>query len=941
MDDDSMDDSRMNEENVKRRQEQLLTNQEVQNVKSVLLKIQQAHISNVDLDRFVQEGYHEAVFNDFVRLRGNSKACAPTEGADPDSFDEQLKKDMLRLGMHIHTVSACLSDELSLAELVDGLINKTIPHPVTGEQQAFNLIRAGSILAKHYAIVKRNDDMTIPGYLELGKQLGKELGLGIGFNPKTVTKLHDAGEIRNARGLEKVSRKLPIIYSMVGGSVKETARLGSKIRLKTVDQFLTYVADFPVDVPVDNFPEDGDWNHTLEEYYTGIMTLQVMRILESSGSIKKAEAALLTELEERSVQLLTEAAAAEAAAAAGAATEAVAAEAAAGTEAAAAVGGEEKEEEEEQPPRDPLEPRESAVRAAEALRQHQQQEEAQEAADAVEAAEAAEQQEAAEAAGLQDAMDESAADVPPPLVLSGNEFGEATKTVTATAADESPCVICTADLDGAVCQLHACKHRFHFQCISPWLIKSSRACPLCKTDAMEFDADAVEAEAQAEAQERQEREAQYLQWQQQQQQQQQQATAADQKEEQAQAQGQAGDEAPECDQVQVEVEAKEDGGMEGEKPPEELESQEVREQRRQSVWEPEWQTLEDAMDPAAFAAIMRNLRKAESAIAEAEDALDYDELALSQLLQVAEDAVKKAVEAIVQEVSALQAELNVTLVEYPSCTITSRRDNLVESLRLLEEKVTECIARQEEESEEEEEEEEEEEDEDGLLQQGLPVTHRPEIGTKRARDEQAVSEGEGKQEEEAADALTDVSTPISAETVAAQEEYEEAHNPLLNPFGDDSSEEEEEEQEEEGEAMDEGKQEEEGEAMGEGKQDKEGEAMDEGKQEEEEAMAVAGDAVVGVGSVVQIVGLQSRPELNNTTGRVLMLIESPVVGIGAQWRVELEDSWTAPRSMGGAGGYMWPSRRIQGGIIDINHANVRVSSEGNQEEEGGSEGLGE
>jgi hypothetical protein len=39
--------------------------------------------------------------------------------------------------------------------------------------------------------------------------------------------------------------------------------------------------------------------------------------------------------------------------------------------------------------------------------------------------------------------------------------------------------------------------------------------------------------------------------------------------------------------------------------------------------------------------------EAESAIAEAEDALDYDELALSQLLQVAKDAVKKAAEAIV------------------------------------------------------------------------------------------------------------------------------------------------------------------------------------------------------------------------------------------------------------------------------------------------------
>jgi hypothetical protein len=71
----------------------------------------------------------------------------------------------------------------------------------------------------------------------------------------------------------------------------------------------------------------------------------------------------------------------------------------------------------------------------------------------------------------------------------------------------------------------------------------------------------------------------------------------------------------------------------------------------------------------------------------------------------------------------------------------------------------------------------------------------------------------------------------------------------------------------------------------------------EGKQEEE-AMAVEGGAVVGVGSVVQVVGLQSRTELNNATGRVLML----VVATG-RWRVELDLS-----------PFLRPH---QGGFIDI------------------------
>jgi hypothetical protein len=661
----------------------------------------------------------------------------------------------------------------------------------------------------------------------------------------------------------------------------------------------------------------------------------------------------------------------------------------------------EEEQEEQQPPR---EPRVAAVRAEEARRQQEAQEAAQEAADAAEAAQLQEQQEAAEATQLQDAMDESAADVPPPPVLSGNEFGEATKTVTATAADESPCIICKEDLDGAVCQLHACKHRFHFQCISPWLIKSSRACPLCKTDAMEFDADAVEAEAkaggdssvgggeaeveklradlaeakrcneevtealakvqqeQAEAKVQQEQEqAQQAQTEAQAKVQQEQAEAqAKVQQEQAKAQQREGDEAPECDQVQVEVEAKEGGGggssagggegaggaMEVEEAQAQegggggsltdTDPQEIMKANRLQTFE--GFVADNGNDDDVIYQSMTKIRGLvcfdlhndstahlcqddiwrNYSIEELEHAIGEENWMMKYCFSTRDkDTGILPLNELTEHIAHMQERMksdpdwganepnyvihsNFILPEHSR--LLKAQQQLGDEMKARHTYLRACYQQRADEATAAA---------GGGDEEDLPVVNtaispraavspRPGSGTKRTRDEQAASVSEGEQEEEG-DAMDE----------GKQEE-------------------EDEEEEEEEEAMDEGKQEEEGEAMDEGKQEEEavvGEVMG----EEEEAMAVAGDAVVGVGSVVQIGGLQSRPELNNTTGRVTMLVEAT-----GSWRVKLDDSWTLLNgysvtnnewSMGGAAFTTWPPRRFQGPIIDIKHANVRVSPE--------------
>ena len=333
-------DDSMNEENVKHRQGLLKTVQEVEDAIFVLSQINQENISNAFIDKLYREGstflleeedsgFNDAWYTDIIKRWGNPKACAPTAGADPESYDEVLKEYMLRLCMSISTVTPCLSDEHSLPELVDGIKNCTIPHPVKSEQLAFNRIRAGNILIKHYASVKRNDVEANQKYLDIGKQLGMHGN----SDPHTVTAFHAAGEIPNSIGLAKVANVMPCIYGKVGGGIQETARLGTKNGLKKVDHFLKYVDDFPAD-------KEGGRYCSLKEYYTGEVELLDMRCLEDpydneEGSIAKAEAALLAELNERLAELKAEAAAAVAEAAAEAEAAAAAAAAAETEETAA------------------------------------------------------------------------------------------------------------------------------------------------------------------------------------------------------------------------------------------------------------------------------------------------------------------------------------------------------------------------------------------------------------------------------------------------------------------------------------------------------------------------------------------------------------------------------------------------------------------------------
>jgi hypothetical protein len=145
------------------------------------------------------------------------------------------------------------------------------------------------------------------------------------------------------------------------------------------------------------------------------------------------------------------------------------------------------------------------------------------------------------------------------------------------------------------------------------------------------------------------------------------------------------------------------------------------------------------------------------------------------LLHVARDAAKKVVEVIEQEVSALLTEFKVATVP-PSRLITSRCDKVVESLRALEEKVTNygMLNRNWEGGREDVEEDEEDDD---LSMQGLAVSPRLESGTKRAREEQAASESEGEQEEEG-EAMDEGKHDEEKEEVVGEGKQTDAH-PLV------------------------------------------------------------------------------------------------------------------------------------------------------------------
>ncbi|KAI1969618.1 hypothetical protein LOZ53_006796 [Ophidiomyces ophidiicola] len=61
--------------------------------------------------------------------------------------------------------------------------------------------------------------------------------------------------------------------------------------------------------------------------------------------------------------------------------------------------------------------------------------------------------------------------------------GAATATATATADAALGCPICTEDFEkGQDVRLLPCDHKFHPECIDPWLVNVSGTCPLCRID---------------------------------------------------------------------------------------------------------------------------------------------------------------------------------------------------------------------------------------------------------------------------------------------------------------------------------------------------------------------------------------------------------------------------------------------------------------------------
>ena len=321
------------------RQQRLKSVAKVKEVMEVLLLIRQRYIDNNYLVPFGEdlgpgegssdwdEGYPDPSYNEVIKLLGNRLACAPD--ANDSVADKRLKEAVLAYGMVVQQSFDRLSTEIPLAVLVGGVVSGAIPNPVKVEHHACNRINLGAVLTIHWAAVKDLDageekNQKKKEYLNFVKQLklhGKT-------NPDTVTKLHQKGEVRNALGLYRVFQKLPIIYSMVGGNMKRTARLSND----AVDAFLKYIADITI---AGSLLDYGPF--TLADYYTGNMPPRHMQYAEGGvfsdapgeNDIEDIENELFEELNERVVELEAEEAAAVAAAAEAAAAEVAASGAAA------------------------------------------------------------------------------------------------------------------------------------------------------------------------------------------------------------------------------------------------------------------------------------------------------------------------------------------------------------------------------------------------------------------------------------------------------------------------------------------------------------------------------------------------------------------------------------------------------------------------------------
>ena len=69
--------------------------------------------------------------------------------------------------------------------------------------------------------------------------------------------------------------------------------------------------------------------------------------------------------------------------------------------------------------------------------------------------------------------------------------GAATNTPNADGTDEAGhlgCSICTEDFNrGEEVRLLPCNHKFHPECVDPWLLNVSGTCPLCRVDLRPMD----------------------------------------------------------------------------------------------------------------------------------------------------------------------------------------------------------------------------------------------------------------------------------------------------------------------------------------------------------------------------------------------------------------------------------------------------------------------
>ncbi|PVH78980.1 hypothetical protein DL98DRAFT_589759 [Cadophora sp. DSE1049] len=67
--------------------------------------------------------------------------------------------------------------------------------------------------------------------------------------------------------------------------------------------------------------------------------------------------------------------------------------------------------------------------------------------------------------------------------VEANGFDKSAKTAVQTTFDENQCAICISDfVANEEVRVLPCNHRYHPECIDPWLLNISGTCPICRYD---------------------------------------------------------------------------------------------------------------------------------------------------------------------------------------------------------------------------------------------------------------------------------------------------------------------------------------------------------------------------------------------------------------------------------------------------------------------------